>query len=780
MLRLALYALAAIGLYGQNFARTQPPLPSEGAVADAMIGRYCQGCHNDKLKTAGVSLTGVHTADAAPSAAILERVLRKVRTGEMPPLGMPRPDAPVSAGFVKFLEAQLDQAAAAKPNPGAPGIHRLNRAEYSNAVRDLLALDLDHSASLPADDSGYGFDNIGAALTVSPLHMEKYMSTARRVSRLAVGTVKPSPAIERFNAAKGANADTDGLPLGESNGILFRRYFPVDAEYSILVRVRGNPAPNAPPAELDLRLDGKRVKLFDVSVNPAEEAQGTRNYEVRLPLKAGMRTVGAGFLSESWKIEGGPTVGRRGAPAPQATPAGVDYVQIGGPFNSSGPGDTESRKRIFLCRPAAGQPEEPCANRILTSLARQAYRRPVGPADLAPLMKLYAAGRADGGNFDTGIETALRAILVSPDFLFRVEREPAASAPGTVHRVGDFELASRLSFFLWSTIPDDALLQLAAQGKLRDPSVLTEQVRRMLADPKSKALVDNFGGQWLRLRNISEWHPDPDKFPQFDEALRNAMRRESEMFFDYIIREDRSVLDFIDADYTFLNERLARHYGIPGVRGNYFRRVALNGTDPGMEHATERGGILTQAGILMVTAYPTRTSPVLRGKWILDSLLGAPPPPPPPDVPALEESTAGSPKSLREQLEKHRANAACATCHVRMDPLGFALENYDPIGTFRTSEGGAAIDASGALPGGINVNGPDGLKKVLMARKDQFVESLADKLLTYALGRGLEYYDMPAVRQIRRATAANDYRFSSLVLAAVNSEPFQMRRTPDK
>ncbi len=744
-----------------------------------MIGRYCQGCHNDKLKTAGVSLSGIHTADAASNAATLEKVLRKVRTGEMPPLGLPRPDAPVSAEFVKFLETQLDHAAAAKPNPGAPGIHRLNRAEYSNAVRDLLALDMDHSASLPADDSGYGFDNIGDALTVSPLHMEKYMSTARRVSRLAVGTVKPSPAIERFNAPRAGSADTDGLPLGERNGTLFRRYFPVDADYSILVRVRGNPAPNAPPAELDLRLDGQRVKLFDVSVDTAETAQGTRNFEVRLPVKAGMRTVGAAFLSESWKIESGPVPVRRGAPAPQVTPAAVDYVQIGGPFNSLGPGDTQSRQRIFLCRPSAGQPEEPCANKILTSLARQAYRRPVGPADLAPLMKLYAAGRGDGGNFDTGIETALRAILVSPDFLFRVERDPAGSAPGTVHRIGDFELASRLSFFLWSSIPDEELLQLAAKGKLGDPAVLTQQVRRMLADPKSKALVDNFAGQWLRLRNVSEWHPDPDKFPQFDEALRTAMRRESEMFFDYIIREDRSVLDFIDADYTFLNERLARHYGIPGVHGSYFRRVDLSGT-PGMEHGRERGGILTQAGILMVTAYPTRTSPVLRGKWILDSLLGAPPPPPPPDVPALEESTAGSPKNLREQLEKHRANAACATCHVRMDPLGFALENYDPIGKYRTSEGGAEIDASGALPGGINVQGPDGLKKVLMLRKDQFVESLGDKLLTYALGRGLEYYDMPAVRQIRRVTAASDYRFSSLVLAAVNSQPFQMRRTPDK
>jgi len=765
MLRLLLCALAAgVGVYGQS------PAP-EAAAADAMLGRYCVGCHNDKLKTAGVSVTGVHTADAAAKAATLERVLRKVRTGEMPPLGLPKPEEAVRASFVTFLESQLDQASAAKPDPGAPAIHRLNRAEYSNAVRDLLALDLDHSASLPADDSGYGFDNIGGALTVSPLHMEKYMSTARRVSRLAVGTVKPSPAIERFNAGRGGTANTDGLPLAERNGIVFKRYFPVDADYTILVRVRGNPAPNAPPAELDLRIDGKRAKLFDVAINPAEEAQGTRNYELRLPMKAGMHTLGAGFLSEFWKVEGGPVAGRRGAPAPQFTAPAVDYVQIGGPNNPTGPGDTESRRRIFICRPAAGQPEEPCANRILTSLARQAYRRPVGPSDLAPLMKLYASGRGDGGSFETGIETGLRAILVSPDFLFRVERDPADAAPGAVHRVSDLDLASRLSFFLWSSIPDEELLKLAEQGKLHDQAVLRQQVSRMLCDAKSQALVANFAGQWLRLRNISEWKPDPEKFPQFDDALRNAMRRESELFFDYIIHEDRSVLDLLDADYTFVNERLARHYGIDGVRGNYFRRVQVAGP--------ERGGILTQAGILMVTAYPTRTSPVLRGKWILESLLGAPPPPPPPDVPQLEESTAGSPKNLREQLEKHRANIACATCHVRMDPLGFALENYDPVGKFRTKDGDVEIDASGSLPNGTNVTGPAGLKKVLLEHKDQFVECLADKLLTYALGRGLEYYDAPAVRQIRRDAARNDYRLSSLVLAIVNSEPFQMRRTPD-
>ena len=737
-----------------------------------MIARYCVGCHNDKLKTAGVSLMGIHTANAGASAATLERVLRKVRTGEMPPLGLPKPDDALRASFVSFVEAQLDRASAANPNPGAPAIHRLNRAEYSNAVRDLLALDLDHSANLPADDSGYGFDNIGDALTVSPLHMEKYMSAARRVARLAVGTVKASPSIERFNAGRGGSVDLDGLPLGERNGIVFKRYFPVDAEYTILVRVRGNPAPNAPPAQLDLRIDGQRAKLFDVAISTAEAEQGSRNYELRLPMKAGIHTIGAGFLSEFWKVEVAPPAARRGQAPPAVTATAVDYVQIGGPNHVTGPGDTDSRKRIFICRPVAGKPEEPCANRILSSLAAQAYRRPVGPTDMAPLMKLFAAGRADGGSFEAGIETGLRAILVSPDFLFRIERDPAGSAPGTIHPISDLELASRLSFFLWSSIPDEELLRTAEQGKLHDPKVLEQQVRRMLCDDKSKALVDNFAGQWLRLRNISEWKPDPEKFPQFDDALRSAMRRESELFFENIIHQDRPVTELLDADYTFVNDRLARFYGIKDVRGAYFRKVPV---DP-----AERGGILTQAGILMVTAYPTRTSPVLRGKWILESLLGAPPPPPPPDVPQLEENGATSPKNLREQLEKHRANIACATCHVRMDPLGFALENYDPVGKFRTKDGDSPIDASGALPNGTKVEGAAGLKQVLLEHKDQFVECLANELLTYALGRGLEYYDAPAVRQMRRNAAQKDYRFSALVLAAIHSEPFQMRRTPDR
>jgi cytochrome c553 len=757
-------ALAGGGLFAQTTG-----------LLETTAETYCVDCHNAQMKTGGLSLEKVSSANVGSQAATLEKVLHKLRAGEMPPVGNPGPDPADRASLVAWLETELDHASAAKPNPGAPAIHRLNKAEYSNAIRDLLGLDMDHSAGLPADDSGYGFDNIGDVLNVSPLHMEKYIASARRISRLAVGTVKPSTAAEKFTPPRGtANDAIDALPLNERGGILFQRYFPFDAEYLILVRIKGNPGTGLPPPKLDLRVDGKRLKLVDADIDTAEVNQGTRNFELRLPMKAGPHWVGAAILTESAKLETGGG-GRGGAPANNnansVNGTSVDYVSIGGPYNPSGPGDTESRRRIFVCRPQAGQPEDPCARRILQTLARRAYRRPVAATDLDPLMKLFATGRRDGGSFDAGVEMALSAILVSPDFLFRIEKSPAGSEPGNAYKIGDLDLASRLSFFLWSSIPDEELLHIAEQGMLHDPAVLTAQVKRMLADPKSKALVDNFAGQWLRLRNVADWKPDPDKYKEFDEALRNAFQRETEMFFHNIVDQDRSVLEFIDADYTFVNERLARFYGIPGVKGSYFRRVALTGP--------QRGGVLTQGSVLLVTSYPTRTSPVLRGKWILESILGAPPPPPPPDVPVLAESASTSAQSLREQLQKHRANPACASCHSRLDPLGFSLENFDAVGKFRTSEGGATIEASGAMPNGTVIDGPDGLKKVLLARKDEFVENLADKLLTYALGRGTEYYDQPAVREIRRQVERNDYKFSSLVLAIVNSVPFEMRRTPN-
>ena len=760
--------MLAVGVCAQ--AQTSPPKPLESTVAD-----YCSDCHNDQLTTGGVTLDHASSTNVAGQAALLEKVLHKLRAVEMPPAGNPSPNAAQRASLVKWLETQLDAASAAKPNPGAPAIHRLNKAEYSNSIRDLLGLDMDNSAGLPADDSGYGFDNIGDVLTVSPLHMEKYVSSARRISRLAVGTLKASPAVEKFTAKIPQGDSLDEMPINERGEVLARPYFPFDAEYSIVVRVRGTPAQGLPAPKLDLRLDGKRVKLIDAEIDTAEANQGTRSIETRLKLTAGAHIIGAGFLSESAKLEVSLGAGRGGAappPPPPANGVSVEYISVGGPYNPTGPGDTESRKRIFICRPEAGVTEDVCARQILTALARRAYRRPITMTDADPLMKLFAAGRADGGNFDSGVEMGLSGILVSPEFLFRVEAPPGPStAKGAVYRLGDLDLASRLSFFIWSSIPDEELLGLAEKGKLHDPAVLGAQVRRMLADAKSKAMVENFAGQWLRLRNVADWKPDPDKFKEVDATLRAAFERETELFFENIVQEDRSVLEFIDADYTFLNERLAKYYGIQGVKGSYFRRVALKGP--------ERGGILTQASVLMVTSYPTRTSPVLRGKWILESILNAPAPPPPPDVPPLDDAANTSAKSLRETFAKHRANPACASCHSRLDPLGFSLENFDAGGKYRTKEGEEAIDASGNLPDGTLIDGVGGLKRVLLARKDEFVEGLADKLLTYGLGRGLEYYDQPVVRDIRRQAEKNDYKFSSLILAVVNSVPFEMRRVPD-
>jgi hypothetical protein len=725
---------------------------------ESTANRYCVTCHNDKLRTAGLSLTNVNSAP--PDT--LEKVLRKLRAGEMPPAGMPSPDAATRSSVVHSLETQLDKAAAEHPNPGAPGIHRLNRAEYRNAVRDLVGLDMDHGASLPPDDSGYGFDNIADVLTVSPLHMEKYLASARHIARLALGTLKPSVSSEKIFPASGtANDSIDVLPPRERGGILFRRYFPFDAEYSFLLRVRGNPAPGLPPAKLDVRIDGRRVRLFDAAIDTAEANQGTRNFQLRLTLTAGDHIVGAGFLTESVKVEGGLGRAAGNTQPPSANGLSMDYVTVGGPYNPTGPGNTDSRRMILVC----SQHDEVCARQILGNLARRAYRRPVTATDLAPLLKLFSDGRTDGKSFDSGIELALTGILVSPDFLFRTEHTP----PGVTTKVGDLELASRLSFFLWSSIPDEELLHTAEAGKLNDPKVLEAEVHRMLSDPKSQAFEDNFAGQWLHLRNVAGWKPDHEKYPQFDESLRNAFERESDLFFSNIMHEDRSVLEFIDADYTFLNDRLARHYGIPGVKGSYFRRVDLTAN----EH---RGGVLSQGAVLLVTSYPTRTSPVLRGKWILENILGTPPPPPPPNIPPLADSASNSARSLREQLEKHRADRACASCHARLDPLGFSLEQFDAIGRFRTEEDGAEIEASGALPDGTAVNGFEGLKKVVLDRRDEFVECLAAKMLTYALGRGLESYDQPAVRAVRRQAASRDYRFSSIILGIVNSVPFQMRK----
>jgi mono/diheme cytochrome c family protein len=773
-------ALVAISVVLAPGASAQQPSPSSSAdgvpLRRALLDQYCVGCHNQRLSTAGVSLEGLDLTNVDGHASVLERVLRKVRTGQMPPPGLPHPDASVAVAFANSLQGALDRAAAANPNPGRPAVHRLNRAEYSNAIRDLLALDIKPGSLLPVDDSGYGFDNIGDLLSVSPALLERYLSAARRVSRLAVGDPNLKPVEEEFTARRdgggGARATrnervSDDLPFDSRGGLAFQYYFPLDAEYII------------------------RVKTGELSP-----------IELRQPIKAGLRTVGVTFLRESTKVEATGPAGARRGPAPpdqdphtrrevqldlrldgvrlkrfpfleSASPAQVSSVIIAGPYNATGPGDTPSRARVFVCRPATSKDEEPCARMILSALSRRAFRRPVTDADLKPLLAFYQNGRRDG-DFENGIEKAVRAMLASPDFLFRVEHDPPGTTPGSVYRISDLELASRLSFFLWSSIPDDELLHLAEKGKLKDPLVLEQQVRRMLDDPRSDSLVTNFAGQWLYIRNMGQVKPDPDAFPEFDESLRQSFQRETELFFQNILREDRSVMELLDANYTFLNQRLAEHYGIPNIYGSQLRKVAL--TDP------NRGGLLGQGSILTVTSYPNRTSVVQRGKWILDNLLGTPPPPPPPDIPELKaHAKDGKLLTMREQMEQHRTNAICAGCHARMDPIGFALENYDGVGKWRAADGGSPIDASGKLPGGVQFNGPAGLKKLLLANyRDDFVGAATEKLLTYALGRGLEYYDKPAVRSIMRQAGQDNYRMSALITAVVRSTPFQMRRAPER
>jgi mono/diheme cytochrome c family protein len=736
----------------------------------ALIEENCVVCHNQKSKTAGVSLQGLDFNDVGDNAELWEKVLRKLRTGQMPPPGAPRPEASDVTAFVNWLEGALDRAASLNPNPGRPAVHRLNRTEYSNAIRDLLAVDIKPGSTLPVDDSGYGFDNIGEVLTLSPALIEKYISVARKVSRLAVGDPAIKPSEERFQLRRMGRSErvSDDLPFYSRGGLSFQYYFALDGEYLIRVKT---------PANVDI---GAPAKF----------------YETRLPVKAGLRTVGVTFPREGAKVEpalpglrrGGPP-GMAMAPAqmipldlrldgarikrfevPDTTP--IEVVTIGGPFNATGRGETASRAKIFVCRPAQEKEESACAKQILATLARRAFRRPVTDADLNPLLVFYERGRRES-DFDYGVQSAIEAMLVSPDFLFRFERDPKTAGAGAVYRLNDFELASRLSFFLWSSIPDDELLNLAEKGKLKNPLVLGQQARRMLDDPRSQAFVSNFGGQWLHLRNLETITPDPDIFPNFDEGLRQSFRRETELFFESILRENRSVFDLLDANFTFLNQRLAEHYGVRGVYGSQFRRVALS--DP---NRANRGGLLGQGSILTVTSYPNRTSVVQRGKWILENLLGAPPPPPPPDVPDLKpHGKDGRLLSMREQMDAHRANPICASCHARMDPIGFALENYDAIGRWRTKDAGAVIDASGKLPDGTKFNGPAELKKILLTgHRDEFVTTVTEKLLTYALGRGLEAYDAPAVRAIMREAARDDYRLPALINAIINSKPFQMRK----
>jgi hypothetical protein len=763
---------------------------ASGAGHRQLVTTYCLTCHNDRLKTGGLALESIVQASVPEHAEVWERVVRKVRAGMMPPPGAPRPDPAMRDRFVSALVATLDESARLFPNPGRPLAHRLNRAEYANAIADLLDLRLDVTGMLPPDDSSAGFDNNADVLGVSPVLLESYLGAAERVSALALGDPETPPAGELYRMRQDASQDrhVPGLPLGTMGGLAIDTVLPLDGEYQIQVRLfrtnLGTMRGLEYPHQLEIAVDGERVHLASFggdkeiaasSENPTTTGDDVdRRLSARVPLQAGRRRITVAFLEKTHALNT-----RRLQPYIRSSSDTIDFsghphideVIVSGPFNPSGVGDMPSRRRILVCQPKSPADEPSCARRILSTLARRAYRGDVTRDDERVLVEFFERGRRDGRSFEAGIDLALRRILSSPKFLFRVERDPAGLAPGAVYRLGDVELASRLSFFLWSSIPDDELLDLAARGRLGAPAELERQVRRMLASPKSQALVDNFVGQWLQIRNLRNKQPNSHEFPDFDDDLRVALETEIEMFVGSIIREDRNVLDMMTADYTFANERLARHYGIPHVYGSHFRRVRL-------PDAT-RNGLLGKGAILLVTSHPHRTSPVLRGKWVLENVLGAPPPPPPDVVPPFEEeTTAERPRSVRERLERHRRNPACASCHRLIDPAGLALESFDGVGAWRVRDGGTRgtpIDATGQLLDGTVVNGVVELGRALTRDPAVFVQTATEKLLTYALGRGLTGTDMPAVRGIVRDAGRSDYRFSSVILGIVNSVPFRMR-----
>ena len=794
------FALAAVGAAQPAFTQT---LATASVTPERdLLDRYCVTCHNEQLETAGLRLDATDVTNVAANPAVWEKVVRKLRAGAMPPVPRPRPDDATYARFIAWLETELDQAAAVDPNPGrTEALHRLNRAEYRNVIRDLLDLDINVAELLPADDGSYGFDNIAGVLGISPTLLERYLSAAKKVSRLAVGNPGLSPTSTTFRLAADYAQDdrVDGLPFGSRGGLAIPYTFPLDAEYVIRVRLSRDSSDRLAafqvPHELDVSLDGEHLETFTVGEAPPEGAGRTSpeyrewldrqrhaddDWVFRVRVRAGPRTLRVTFRN---KTSAYPETLRQPYLRPYTSTTGGDTryqpylesVVVTGPYEASGAPPVEgtpSRRRIFGCRPTAADrdTELTCTRTILSRLARRAYRRPVTDRDLDVLLAFYEEGRNDGG-FEGGIELALRRLLASPEFLFRVVRDPKGVASGTSYRLTDLELASRLSFFLWSSIPDDELLDIAVAGELQQPDVLEAQVWRMLEDARSHAFIENFAGQWLYLRNVPALVPDEDRFPDFGEGLRRAMRSETELFVESVMREDRSVLELLTADYTFVNERLARHYGIPNVYGSHFRRVTLDDDT--------RRGLLGHGSILAATAYPTRTSPVLRGKWVLENLLGTPPPLPPPDVPSLEETAGGRALSMREAMEQHRANPVCACCHRLMDPPGFALEQFDAVGKYRTlNEANLPIDASGMLPDGTAFDGAAGLREALIGRPDLFVTTLTEKLMTYALGRGVEYYDAPAIRAITRDAARDDYRFQSLILGVIKSAPFQMRRSP--
>ena len=732
-----------------------PSTPTVGAPSAALVTQYCVTCHNARAKAGGLTLDPADLTQIDRHAEIWEKVIRKLQTGMMPPSGAPRPGRPAIDGFVTAVQAQIDRAAAAKPFAGTPALHRLNRAEYSNAIRDLLALDVDAASLLPPDDSAAGFDNIADVLGVSPALIEGYATAAAKISRLSVGD--PSLGLDRVTYRAAGNLSQedhlDGLPLGTRGGMIVRHTFPLNADYDLQIgpgRSGGIGAVvTARAQDIDVTIDGQPVDL-----------QGKT--QVRLPVEAGPHTLAVALVKKS-HVDGADGV----YDAPTRAP-GISQITIVGPFNARGPGDTPSRRRLYVCTPKAATEEAACAAKILNTLATRAYRRPVpqsGP-EMETLLGFYRIGR-ESGSFDSGIQRAVARVLVDPNFLFRFEREPATVPPGTPFRLSDLELASRLSFFLWSSVPDDELRDAAVRGQLKNPAVLERQVRRLLTDPRADALVSNFAGQWLFLRELKNVRPDS---PDFDENLRRSFQKETELLFRTIVREDRPIIDLLDADFTFVDERLAKHYGMEGIRGSRVRRVPLAANDP-------RRGLLGHGSVLTVTSAANRTSPVVRGKWVLDNLLGMPPPQPPPGVETNLEKDAAQVKvtSLRQRLEMHRANAVCASCHKLMDPIGLTLENFDHVGKWRTADGKTSIDATAQLVDGTKLDGPLSLRRALLERSDVFATVATEKLLTYASGRAVQYQDMPAVRAIIRDAARDKYRFSSLVIGIVKSTPFQMR-----
>jgi cytochrome c5 len=840
----ALFASSVADMASQTSSQAAPPAPASAAAAvqvtpvaahpeavvpsKTFVDTYCVTCHNQRLKTGGLALDGLDVANVGEHAAEWEKVVVKLRAGLMPPSGVRRPAQTVIDEFTSSLENALDRAAMADPNPGrTEPLHRLNRAEYQNAVRDLLGFEVDASNWLPTDEISYGFDNIAGVLKLSPLLAERYLNAAQKISRLALGTPAP-PNGDLYRVPDQLDQDVrlEGMPVGTRGGTRVDYLAPRDGEYDIKVRVGRGIDSDIPhfigEQNLEISVDGERVQVFTLPATPGEDlnverqvakAPGTGperrpravdangdpvpdevalarrklddNWVIRVPITAGLHEIRATFLMKTNAVSEGfrkpflkPYIGR-GPTDNRETREGAALreMEIMGPINPGGATASQSYQRVFVCTPARPSDEAPCAKTILSKLARRAYRRPVTDADLTVLLDFYNQGRAAGA-FDTGIELALQRILVSPSFLFRTEFDPvssAASAASTssIYRVSDLSLASRLSFFLWSSIPDEELLDLAEKGKLREPAILAQQTKRMLADPRSQAFTTNFAGQWLSLRRLKDIVPDPFLYPDYGDTLALGFQKEAELFFDSIVREDRPLMDLLDADYTFVNERLAQHYGIPNVKGVTFQRVTLPADSP-------RRGLLGKGAILTVTSLPNRTSPVVRGKWVLQTILGAPPPEPPPDVPSLQENGEKVTKvrTLRERLEQHRAGPICASCHKLMDPIGFALESFDAVGRYRLfDENYEPIDNSGDYADGSKIDGLPGLRKVLVARSPQVNANVTKTLMTYALGRGVEYYDAPAVRAILRDAAPQHYRFSSIVLGIVKSAPFQMRRS---